>query len=79
MIIPRHGGFPAWRVVAGILHNFLHLRVHENVFDQNPQQPTTRAKPTTGGRKVSIPPRSDDSGDLAAKGRPAVECLHGSA
>ena len=45
MTIPRRGGFPVWRVVAGILQNFLHLRVHENVFDKNPQQPTTPSNP----------------------------------
>ena len=45
MTIHRCGGFPAWRVLAGILHNFLHLRVRKNVFDKNPQQPTTPSNP----------------------------------
>lgn len=55
MTILRCGGFPAWRVVVGILHNFLHLRVRENVFEKNPQQPTTGAKPTTLFLRGAIP------------------------
>ncbi len=59
MTIPRRGGFPAWRVVAGILHNFLHLRVHENVFDKNPQQPTTPGNPPqTAAWELFSPRRS---------------------
>src|SRR5208282_2227766 len=40
-------GFERWWVVAGFLQTFLHPRVRKGVFEKNPPQPTTMAKPTT--------------------------------
>ena len=36
-----------WWVVAGFVQTFLHPRVRKRVFEKNPPQPTTMAKPTT--------------------------------
>jgi len=43
--------FGSWRVVEGFLQNFLHPRVHERIFEKNPPQPSTGAKPSTGQRR----------------------------
>ena len=55
-----------WWVVAGFLQTFLHPRVRKGVFEKNPPQPTTTAKPTTlrGAGYFR---------DLTCKARPRVE------
>jgi hypothetical protein len=63
-----------WWVVAGFLQTFLHPRVRKGVFEQNPPQPTTTAKPTTLGRRGnSFSPRRRLFRDLTGEAAQRLE------
>jgi hypothetical protein len=54
--MPAEGGgfLSGWWVVVGFVQDFLHRVFHEEIFEKNPPQPSTLAKPTTIRRRGTL-------------------------